>query len=79
VLARGYLRAAPSLDVGTHDHIGHAFTGLPLAWGRGSPALGEDNEYVYREVMGLDEAGYCDLVERRVATEDYLDASGQPY
>jgi crotonobetainyl-CoA:carnitine CoA-transferase CaiB-like acyl-CoA transferase len=78
VRARDWIRPLSSRDVGTFDHLGPAFRGIPLAWHRGSPALGEDNEYVYRQLLGLDDPTYRTLVARRVATEDYLDADGHP-
>jgi hypothetical protein len=33
---------------------------------------------VFREVLGLDEAEYANVIERKIAVEDYLDANGQP-
>jgi crotonobetainyl-CoA:carnitine CoA-transferase CaiB-like acyl-CoA transferase len=77
--AREWIRPLASRDVGTFNHFGHAFRGIPQAWERGAPALGEDNEYVYKELLGLGDAEYERLVEERVVTEDYLDADGQPY
>lgn len=79
VLAREWIRPLPSTDVGTFDHLGHAFRGIPLAWERGAPVLGEDNEYVFKRILALDEADYRRLVEERIATEDYLDPRGEPY
>jgi crotonobetainyl-CoA:carnitine CoA-transferase CaiB-like acyl-CoA transferase len=77
--AREWIRPLASRDVGTFNHFGHAFQGIPQAWERGSPALGEDNEYVYKELLGLADTEYDRLVEERVVTEDYLDGDGQPY
>jgi crotonobetainyl-CoA:carnitine CoA-transferase CaiB-like acyl-CoA transferase len=79
VVSRGWIRALPSSDVGTFDHLGHAFRGIPLSWERGAPALGEDNEYVFKQILGLDDDDYLRLVEQRVAVEDYLDPQGNPY
>ncbi|WP_029429820.1 CoA transferase [Blastococcus sp. URHD0036] len=78
VVAREWIRPLDSTDVGRFDHLGHAFRGIPLAWDRGAPVLGEDNEYVFRELLGLDADEYRRLVERGVASEDYLDPSGRP-
>ena len=50
----------------------------PSAWDRGSPALGEDNRYVYQGILGLDDEAYARLVEQRIAVEDYLDADLRP-
>jgi crotonobetainyl-CoA:carnitine CoA-transferase CaiB-like acyl-CoA transferase len=77
-VARGWLRPLPSTDVGTYPHAGPAFAGVPLEWRRGSPALGEDNQYVYQGILGLDDAAYARLVEQRIAVEDYLDADRNP-
>jgi len=50
-----------------------------LVWERGAPALGQDNEYVFKEILGLDDVEFHRLVAGRVATEDYLDRRGNPY
>ena len=78
VVARGWIRPLTSTDVGTYLHLGHAIGGLPQRWDRGSPTLGEDNEYVYRELIGVDEKEYRRLQEARVVVEDYLDHDGEP-
>jgi len=78
VAAREWVRPLTSRDAGTHPHIGYPYRGLPLVWWRGSPALGEDNEYVYREVLGLDADEYERLRERRIVVEDYLGFPGSP-
>jgi crotonobetainyl-CoA:carnitine CoA-transferase CaiB-like acyl-CoA transferase len=48
-------------------------------WERGSPTLGEDNEYVYKKVLGLDDDEYDQLVAANVIVTDYLDADGHAY
>jgi crotonobetainyl-CoA:carnitine CoA-transferase CaiB-like acyl-CoA transferase len=78
VLARGWIRPLGSTDVGTFLHLGHAFRGLPQRWDRGSPTLGEDNEYVYRKLIGVDEEEYRRLHEAGVVVEDYLGPDGAP-
>ncbi len=78
VAARGWLRPLAATDVGTHPHLGHAFRGLPMAWDRGSPGLGEDNRYVLQGILGLDDATYERLVEQRIAVSDYLDGDLNP-
>jgi crotonobetainyl-CoA:carnitine CoA-transferase CaiB-like acyl-CoA transferase len=77
--ARGWIRPLESRDVGTFNHLGQMFQGLPLAWERGAPTLGQDNRYVFQEVLGLDDAAYEELVADRIAVEDYLDKDGVPY
>ncbi len=79
VQARAWIRPLYSADVGTFDHLGPAVRGVPTAWDRGAPVLGQDNEYVYRDLLGLGEAEYRALVERGAVTEDYLDKDGRPY
>jgi crotonobetainyl-CoA:carnitine CoA-transferase CaiB-like acyl-CoA transferase len=75
---RRWVQALDSTDVGTYPHIGHAFRGLPQAWDRGSPMLGEDNRYVYQELLGLDDNAYRHLVDQRIAVQDYLDEDLRP-
>jgi crotonobetainyl-CoA:carnitine CoA-transferase CaiB-like acyl-CoA transferase len=79
VKARHWIRPLTTRDVGTFDHLGHAYRGIPLAWERGAPALGEDNEYVFKEILGLDDDRYQRLVADRIAVEDYLDRQGNVY
>ena len=78
VEARGWIRELASRDVGSYPHISYAFQGLPQAWERGAPVLGEDNDYVYREVLGLDDEEYRRLVEAKVIVDDYLDRNMDP-
>ena len=40
---------------------------------------GEDNGYVYRHVLGLDEAEYERLVAAKIIVEDYLDDDRNPF
>ena len=48
-----------------YPHIGYAFKGVPQVWERGAPVLGEDNDYVYRKVIGLDDDEYQRARRRR--------------
>ncbi len=73
-----WIRPLTSLDVGTFNHLGHPFRGIPMAWERGAPTLGQDNEYVFKEILGLDADEYDRLVAENVATNDYLDREGNP-
>ncbi len=79
IAARQWIRPLSSLDVGTYNHLGHAFRGIPMAWERGAPTLGQDNEYVFKDILGLDDAEYKRLIAEGVATNDYLDRHGNPY
>ena len=58
VEAREWIRPLPSTDVGDFGHLGHAFRGIPLAWERGAPLLGQDNEYVFKDILGLSDDEY---------------------
>jgi hypothetical protein len=51
---------------------------VPQVWERGSPALGEDNEYVYKKVIGIDDDEYQRLQDDKIVVSDYLDAEGNP-
>lgn len=75
---RQWIRPLTSLDVGTFNHLGHPFRGIPMAWERGAPTLGQDNEYVFKEILGLDADEYDRLVAENVATNNYLDREGNP-
>lgn len=57
-------RTHPS--VGTHCYPGHPWRaeGFDLAWGRPLPSFGEDNEYVYKEILGYTDERFDDLVDR---------------
>jgi len=78
IVARAWIQPLTSTDVGTFDHLGRSFRGIPMAWERGAPVLGEDNEYVFRELVGLSDSDYERLVEARVFVQDYLDRDGSP-
>jgi crotonobetainyl-CoA:carnitine CoA-transferase CaiB-like acyl-CoA transferase len=78
VAAREWIRPMTSRDVGSYPHIGYAFQGIPQAWDRGAPMLGEDNDYVFRKVLQLDDDEYQRYVDARVIVEDYLDADLNP-
>lgn len=77
--ARGWLRPLTSADVGAHPHPGPAFDGVPLVWRRGSPTLGEDNEYVYKSVLGVTDEEFAWYTDEHILAEDYLMSDGTPY
>jgi benzylsuccinate CoA-transferase BbsF subunit/naphthyl-2-methylsuccinate CoA transferase subunit len=58
--------------IGTHRYIGHPWRaeGFALAWGRPVPSFGEDNEYVYKEILGYEDAAYRDLIERGLIADE---------
>jgi len=76
---RQWQRPLHSLDVGTHLHPGLPYRGVPQEWRRGSPVLGEDNEYVYKEVLGVSDEDFARYQEEKFLAEDYLDRLGEPF
>jgi crotonobetainyl-CoA:carnitine CoA-transferase CaiB-like acyl-CoA transferase len=79
VVAREWFKPLHSTDVGTWLHPGPAFQGVASAWRRGSPNLGEDNEYVYKELLGVTDDEYEGYREAQILGDDYLDKKGVPY
>jgi crotonobetainyl-CoA:carnitine CoA-transferase CaiB-like acyl-CoA transferase len=77
--ARNWLRPLASLDVGIHLHPGWPYSGVPQEWWRGSPVLGEDNEFVYKRILGVSDADYERLRGEKILADDYLDPTGAPY
>jgi crotonobetainyl-CoA:carnitine CoA-transferase CaiB-like acyl-CoA transferase len=76
---RAWMQPLTSADVGTHQHPGLAFRGVPQAWRRGSPTLGEDNEYVYKTLLGVTDQEYERYEEQNMLSETYLAPDGTPY
>lgn len=56
--------------VGTHRYPGLPWkaTGFETIFGRPVPSFGEDNEYVYRQLLGYSQERYDDLVRRGLVT-----------
>jgi crotonobetainyl-CoA:carnitine CoA-transferase CaiB-like acyl-CoA transferase len=79
VQARQWFQPLHSQDVGTHHHPGPAFRGLFQAWRRGSPSLGEDNDYVYKTLLGVSDEDYARFKAEKILAEDYFDKTGLPY
>jgi hypothetical protein len=52
---------------------------VPQVWWRGSPSLGQDNEYVYKQLLGVPDDIYHRYRAEHILGEDYLDPSGEPY
>lgn len=65
-------RTHPS--VGTHRYPGHPWRadGFDVAFGRVLPGFGEDNEHVYRELLGYSAEKYADLVGRGLVTDHQI-------
>lgn len=77
---RGFFRSMWSPHTGEHEYPGHVvrWSGPPLRWDGPSPGLGDDNEYVYREVIGVGDDEYERLRGDGHISSDYLDAHGRP-
>jgi crotonobetainyl-CoA:carnitine CoA-transferase CaiB-like acyl-CoA transferase len=76
---RDWMQPLSSADVGTHLHPGFAFAGVPQVWRRGSPTLGEDNEYVYKKILGVTDLDYERYGRDLILATDYLTPEGRPY
>lgn len=77
---RGWFRPNGSPDVGTHDYPGHLWKwdGPPLAW---DPLcrMGNENEYVWKELAGLDDNEYARLEANGHLSLDYLQPNGERF
>jgi len=72
--ARGWFREHTHPATGTHRYPGHPWRAddFELRHGRPFPGFGEDNEYVYLDVLGYDRAQYDDLVARGLVTDHQI-------
>lgn len=77
--ARGLLRTNHGPDIGTHEFAGHAWSwdGPPLAWGP-LATMGQDNEAVYRGLLGVDDSTWDALVAEGHIATGYRDSDGNP-
>ena len=77
--ARGLFRENGNAELGTHEYATHAFRwdGPPMAWGP-IPLLGQDNEAVYRGLLGMSAEEYAALEEDGHISGDYLGPDGLP-
>ena len=70
--ARDYFQTVENPDTGIQRQVGRAWRASrsPMGVTRHAPHLGQDNEYVYKDVMGYSEAEYQGFVERgHIGTE----------
>ncbi len=77
--ARRFFRENSSEDVPPTRLPGHMWRwdGPDLAWGPLN-RMGADNDYVFREVVGLDDEEMAGLDAEHHLSLDYLDATGRP-
>jgi crotonobetainyl-CoA:carnitine CoA-transferase CaiB-like acyl-CoA transferase len=70
--ARDWFKERSHPSVGTHRYPGHPWraSGFDLAFGRPVPGFGEDNEYVYKTLLGYPDERYDDLVRRGLVTTE---------
>jgi benzylsuccinate CoA-transferase BbsF subunit/naphthyl-2-methylsuccinate CoA transferase subunit len=78
VIDRGWLQPLTTTDVGSHLHAGLPYRGVPHVWRRGSPGLGEDNDYVYKTILGVSDEDYERYRAQNILAEDYLSPQGEP-
>jgi crotonobetainyl-CoA:carnitine CoA-transferase CaiB-like acyl-CoA transferase len=62
--ARGFFHLLEHRSAGTHFHPGANFQlrATPSQLWRAAPVVGQDNEYVYRDILGIDDQAYAALV-----------------
>ena len=70
--ARDWFKERSHPSVGTYRYPGHPWraSGFDLAFGRPVPGFGEDNEYVYKTLLGYPDERYGDLVRRGLVTTE---------
>ena len=70
--AREWFRERRTPAAGTYRYPGHPWraSGFDLAFGRAVPGFGEDNEYVYKTLLGYSDEKYDDLVRRGLVTAE---------
>ena len=74
-IAVGVLQTVTSPFAGTHEHLKTPISHMsetPLQQWRPSPALGQDNEYVYRDLLGYTEAEYQWFIDNHHAGTRYV-------
>jgi crotonobetainyl-CoA:carnitine CoA-transferase CaiB-like acyl-CoA transferase len=72
--ARNWFAERSHPAVGTFRFPGQPFRaeGFETVFGRPLPGFGEDNDYVYRELLGYSEQRYRELRERGLVTDEQL-------
>jgi len=69
-------------EMGTHSYYNEAarFSKTPVRLTKAAPCLGEDNEFVYKEILGMTDDDIADLLIKGViTTEDDIPAIGSTY
>jgi crotonobetainyl-CoA:carnitine CoA-transferase CaiB-like acyl-CoA transferase len=70
--ARDWFKERSHPSVGTYRYPGNPWraSGFDVAFGRVLPGFGEDNEYVYKTLLGYSDERYDDLVRRGLVTTE---------
>ncbi len=70
----GFFKELTHQDTGTHRYPGHMWkwSDLELRWDSPAPRLGEDNEYVYKDLLGYTDDEYNELVEEGLINDRFL-------
>jgi crotonobetainyl-CoA:carnitine CoA-transferase CaiB-like acyl-CoA transferase len=78
--ARGFFETVDIPDVGSYPFCGPAvkMQGTPLHIRRHAPKVGQDNDYLYREVLGVSDAEYDELVAEEHIGDTYAELLHQP-
>jgi len=78
--ARGFFRRVTQADCGTHRYPGPVFSlsETPVTVRLPPVMLGEHNEYVYRELTGIDDEHFSDLSARGIIGSRFLPAETEP-
>ncbi len=77
---RGFFREQGSADIGRWEFPGQQWrwTGPEMLWGP-ICRLGDSNDYVYREILGMSDEEYDELDQNGHLSLDYLKPDGTPY
>ena len=67
-----HLLAQPSCGVHLHPGTNFAMSRTPLEIWRAAPTLGQDNEYVYKDVIGVTDSEYEELIVERHVGDEYI-------
>ncbi|MCW2604506.1 MAG: CoA transferase, partial [Pseudonocardiales bacterium] len=71
--ARGVFRSVKHPLAGTYDYpsFGAKWSGIDIAWGVPAPLVGQDNEYVYKELLGYTQEQYQHFLDENLAGTQY--------
>ncbi len=78
IVERGFFETVTRPVTGTHPYPGTPmkFTETPLSIRKAAPTLGEDNEYVYKQVIGVSDEEYAELEREKHIGMDFVPGLG---